>query len=157
MAAQTTIDASALPPWIPEFVRNGAPVLQNAEADAIYAIGHAYYAREQFQRAADLFRLLVLCRANETRGWFSLAACHEAIGDDDRAIALYRIAIAAPIGKDDRLRAHVYLARMMVRLGRKDEARDQVAAIVALREEMDDASLDREMEEVVQKLEEHVS
>jgi tetratricopeptide (TPR) repeat protein len=157
MAAQTTIDLAALPRWIPEFLKGGTPPLQQREADAIYAIGHAYYARDQFGPAADLFRLLVLCRPQESRGWFSLAACHEASGDDDRAISLYEIAIAAPTGREDRLRAHVYLARMMLRLGRRNDAREHVSAILRLRDELDDSSFDREMDDVVTKLEEHVS
>src|SRR5947209_15943221 len=85
-----------LPPIVSSFVRGAAPPLSREEVDGIYSVGVRLYARERYAEASDVFRLLVLYRPREARGWTALAACHEALGDDDRAIALYNLAALAP-------------------------------------------------------------
>lgn len=120
-----TFDAS-LPPSIATYLRDGPPQLTAAEIDAIYGVGAMFYTRERYAEACDLFRLMVLLRPQESRGWLSLAACHEGMGDDERALALYEVAALAPYARPDQLRARLYLARLLVKLERDEEARDRV-------------------------------
>jgi tetratricopeptide (TPR) repeat protein len=107
----------------------GSPPLSDHEVELLYGIGRLHYERDQHATAMDLFRVLVLCRPNDARGWFSLAACHEAVDDDERAIALYEVAAAAPQGDEDRLRARLFLARLLDRVGRSAEARERLADV----------------------------
>ncbi len=109
------------------------PALERREeAEAVYAIGHAYYARDDFRRAADVFRLLVLTRPQEARGWTALGACHDAVDEAEQAEALYEAALLAPLGDADRDRARVFLARLLTAQGRDDEARAHVEALEGL-------------------------
>jgi tetratricopeptide (TPR) repeat protein len=114
---------------IDEFMRGARFFTRDAEIEAVYAIGHAYYVREDYVRAADVFRLLSLCRPEQARGWMALAACHEAANDEDRAEALYEAAVIAPEREADRARARVYLARMLARQRRFSEAREQLERV----------------------------
>lgn len=110
-----------------------APALaRHEEVEAVYAIGHAYYARDDFRRAADVFRLLVLTRPQEARGWTALGACHDAVDEAEHAEALYEAALLAPLGDVDRDRARVFLARLLASQGRHDEARTHVEALEGL-------------------------
>lgn len=105
---------------------------RHEEVEAVYAIGHAYYAREDFRRAADVFRLLVLTRPQEARGWTALGACHDAVDEPEHAEALYEAALLAPLGDVDRDRARVFLARLLASQGRDEEARAHVDALEGL-------------------------
>jgi Flp pilus assembly protein TadD len=110
-----------------------APALErHEEVEAVYAIGHTYYAREDFRRAADVFRLLVLTRPQEARGWTALGACHDAVDEVEQAEALYEAALLAPLGEVDRDRARVFLARLLASQGRLDEAQAHVDALEGL-------------------------
>ncbi len=128
--AQT--DPTALGAILESWLRPTPEVDPNQQAEAVYAIGHAYYAREDFRRAADVFRLLVLTRPQEARGWTALAACHDAVDDVEHAEALYEAALLAPIGEHERDRARVFLARLLASQGRTAEAREHVEAIEGL-------------------------
>lgn len=119
-----TISSPTLPASIALLLRDGAPTLSEAEIETIYGIATMLYRREQYAQAGDLFRLLVLCRPRDARSWLALGASHEAIGDDERAIALYEVGAVAPEGTSDRVRAQVYLARVLVRQRRALEARE---------------------------------
>lgn len=119
----------ALPPLVSAFVRGNAPPLSKEQLDGIYTVGVRLYAREQYREAADVFRLVVLCRPRQACGWIALAACHEAFGEDEHAIVLYQAAALAPASNANRRRARVHLARLFARLGRHAEARDELDAI----------------------------
>src|SRR6185436_7408871 len=85
--------------------------------------GHSFYARDDYSKAMDLFRLLVLAKPEDARGWFSLGAAHEASGDDERAAAMYEAARGAPEGERHRFEATAYLARLLLHRGEVDTAR----------------------------------
>jgi tetratricopeptide (TPR) repeat protein len=114
------------------WLQRSSALARNEEVEAVYAIGHAYYAREDFRRAADVFRLLVLTRPQEARGWTALGACHDAVDETEQAEALYEAALLAPLGDKDRDRARVFLARLLASQGRDDEARTHVEALEGL-------------------------
>lgn len=121
--------SSVLPPIVSAFLRQGAPPLSREEIDGIYTVGVRLYGRERFAEASDVFRLVILCRPRQARGWLALAACHEGLGDDDRAIALYKLATIAPSSNSNRRRARLYLARLYAKLGRHAEARDELESL----------------------------
>ncbi len=125
-----------LSPMLDALVREGMPPLSDQEIDAVYGVGLQFYARERWVEASDLFRLLVLCRPGELRPWLGLAACHEALGDEERALALYRVAVAT--GGVGQHVANAYLARLLSKLGQHDEAREILETLVV--DESDEAA-----------------
>jgi tetratricopeptide (TPR) repeat protein len=127
--------AVALPKTLAAIVRDGPPPLTPQELDGIYAVGADLYGRERWSEAEDVFRLLVLVRPTDARGWIALAACHEARGDDDRAVSLYQVASCAPSRVDARL-AQLYLARLLAKTGRHDEARE-ILELITLEDDDD--------------------
>jgi tetratricopeptide (TPR) repeat protein len=132
MNAHTNVaqsDPTALGALIESWLRDAPLPDRDEQIEAVYAIGHAYYAREDFQRAADVFRLMVLTRPQEARGWTALAACHDAVDEEEQAEALYEAALLAPIGDVDRDRARVFLARLLASQGRISEAREHLDAV----------------------------
>jgi tetratricopeptide (TPR) repeat protein len=120
---------ACLPETLAAIVRDGPPPLTASDLDHIYAVGADLYVRERWSEAQDVFRLLVLVHPSDARGWIALAACHEAQADDERAIALYQLASGASSREDSR-RARLYLARVLAKTGRHDEARQILEAIV---------------------------
>jgi hypothetical protein len=112
-----------LPPILSKFLREDAPPLSREDADGIHAAAVRFYARERWRDACELFRLLVLSRPDQARGWIGLAACHEVMGDDERALVLYQLACLAPAPNRHRKRARLYLARFYMKVGRHDDAR----------------------------------
>lgn len=123
------IDLAELSPQLASLVLAGPPPLTEQEIDAIYGVGLGYYGRERFSEAGDVFRLLVLLRPRQARVWLALAASHEAVCDDERAIALYRVAAATPAPTDVHKVVEAYLARLLAKVGRHDEARELVESI----------------------------
>ena len=117
------------PPIVSSFVRGEAPRLSREEIDGIYSAAVRFYARERWSEAGELFRWLVHARPEQARGWIGLAACHEGMGDDERALALYQLASTAAAPNANRKRARLYLARLLVKLGRHDEARAELDAL----------------------------
>jgi tetratricopeptide (TPR) repeat protein len=99
------------------------PPIDDLQAEALYTAGHTHYEDENYSAAADVFRLLALVRPYAVRSWIALAATHEAVGDDERAVALYGIATAARDAADAEIAAaYVHLARTEHKLGANDEA-----------------------------------
>ena len=132
-------DEMKLPPVVSALLQNGPPPLTGEEVDGLYSVGLTLYAQEHWAEASDVFRLLVLCRPREARGWIALAACHEGLGDDEQAITIYRIASAAPAAVTNRRRACLFLARLLARLGRRAEARDALENVEDADDGLDDA------------------
>lgn len=93
------------------------------DQDAIYAVGRFLYEQGQHVRASEIFRLLALLVPERSRSWTALAACHEALGDIERARALYAIALEVPEHDDHRAVAAVYKARLDIDAGDEDAAR----------------------------------
>src|SRR5258708_35996501 len=95
-SAITEVARDDEPSMLEEFLTTGRLPLDDSWVDAAYAVGHKFYSRDEYGKAIDLFRLLVLARPDDARGWFSLAAAHEASGDEVRAVMLYETARGAP-------------------------------------------------------------
>jgi Flp pilus assembly protein TadD len=134
------IDPSAeLPPIVSKFLSGDAPPLSREDVDGIYSAALRLYGRERWSEAGDVFRFLVLTQPEQARVWIGLAACHEALGDDDYAIALYEVACNATTPNPHRTRARLHLARLLVRLGRHDDARTELDALEAESIEPDEA------------------
>ncbi len=93
------------------------------DQDAIYAVGRFLYEQQQAARAAEVFRLLALVAPERCRSWTALAACHEALGDVDRARDLYRLALEVAEQDDHRATAAVYKARLDLDNDEGDAAR----------------------------------
>jgi tetratricopeptide (TPR) repeat protein len=120
------------------YVAGDVPLLDDIQAEALYAAGHAYYEQSDYARAADVFRLLALARPHSPRSWIALAATHEGVGDTERAMALYGIATQTRDGtRVQRAEAHVHLARAEHLLGADDEARADLARAADLADPSD--------------------
>jgi hypothetical protein len=72
----------------------------------------------------------------------ALAACHEALGDDACAIALYELACITPARSRHRRRARFFLARLYAKLGRHREAREEIEVLDQDPSERDEATDD---------------
>ena len=120
------------------FLTTGRLPLDPSWVEAAYAVGHQFYSRDEHHKAIDLFRLLVLARPDEARGWFSLGAAHEASGDEERAERMYEVARGAPHGERHRREATAYLARLLVNRGEVEMARGLVAELLAVIDEGDE-------------------
>jgi len=109
--------------------------------EAIYATGHWLLSNGRHAEASDVFRVMVLSKADDERGWLALGACHEAIGQRRLAIELYEIAsvAAAPA-----VRCAIARGRALRALGRDDDA---VEAFEAARE-LADAAGDSQLAEL---------
>lgn len=103
-------------------VLSGVPFTAD-DQDAIYAVGRFLYEQSQHVRAAEVFRLLALLAPKRSRSWTALAACHEALGDVDRARTLYALALDVPEHDNHRPVAAVYKARLDIDAGDEDAAR----------------------------------
>jgi Flp pilus assembly protein TadD len=127
------------------------PTIDDHQAEAIYAAGHIYYEQESFARAADVFRLLALARPHEARSWIGLGATHEAVGEWDRAGALYAIAVQARDARlDERATAILYLARAEQVVGNDDDAREHM---VLFRELVQDLEMEPSLIDIASSLE----
>lgn len=62
-----------------------------AELEACYAVGRMCFERDDFKRAADLFRFITLTDPTNQKGWWGLGTCHEAIEDFAVAARIYEI------------------------------------------------------------------
>lgn len=94
----------------------------SADQDAVYAVGRVLYERADHQRAADVFRLLALLAPMRSRSWASLAACHEALGEVERARVLYALALDVSEHDNHRPVAAAYKARLDLEVGDEEAA-----------------------------------
>ena len=145
-------DTLELPPLIASYLATGDAPLEASHVEAVYAVGHAFFVREEHGKAIDLFRLLILCRPQDARSWFALGACHEAIGEHERAITLYEVALSAPQGRQEQLRSLVHLAKLLFAEGRLEDAEEAIEE--ALRRLIDEDDLD--LRELVTAMARHV-
>ncbi len=65
----------------------GAP--STDDAAALYDVAADLYDRDDFRRAADLFRCVALTSPTSAHAWWGLAACHERMDDAPVAATLY--------------------------------------------------------------------
>ncbi len=92
--------------------------------DAIYAAGHFLFTNDRVLEALDLFRTMMLAAPTDERGWLGLGACHEMLGEDDRALDIYRIARRA-ISRHTRI--EIAMARSFKARGEHGDAADAYA------------------------------
>jgi tetratricopeptide (TPR) repeat protein len=112
---------------IERFLSGRIPTLTEEQAEALYFVGYQHYEQDQYDAAADVFRLLALVRPNRARSWLSLGAVHEAVNDFERAAALYSIAATSHEAfRDERALAFLYRARVHAVIGEKRDALDDV-------------------------------
>ena len=106
--------------------------------DGLYATGHWLYTHSRFHDAATVFRALVWCAPTDERGWLSLGACHEAVGQKDIALEIYGAAgaVAQTAGRCELARARIYRARAM-----ETKANEAIERAVEIAEENDDDAL----------------
>jgi tetratricopeptide (TPR) repeat protein len=67
----------------------GLYTLEREAFDALYAVGHTLFQAEDYVRAADVFRFLLLAEPKRTSAWLALGACHEHLDEHDVAASLY--------------------------------------------------------------------
>lgn len=60
------------------------------EIEAIYAIGHGFYAGGSYQDAVDIFKFLCMHRHMDHRFWMGLGAASQLLKDYQTAITAYR-------------------------------------------------------------------
>jgi tetratricopeptide (TPR) repeat protein len=108
------------------------------EIEALYATGHWLHGERRHGDAIRVFHAMLLCAPSDERGWVALGACHEALGNQEVAHAIYQ---AAQRAVPQPLRSAVALARLARELGRDDEAADAYEAAALAAEAADDESL----------------
>ena len=103
----------------------GSPEMA-ASLDALYQIGWELYQRDDFTRAADVFRFLALLQPTRHEAWWALGACHEQLDDDAVAAVLYEIAFRAGEGPAE---LGLLCARARARAGDRSGAADLLASM----------------------------
>lgn len=91
-----------------------------ATMNVLYSVGYRLLDLERHHDAISLFRTMLIVDPGDERGWLALAACHEALDETEKAIAIYRLAESACGGRA--LRCMIARARVQRRLGAVDEA-----------------------------------
>ncbi len=66
-----------------------------ATLESLYGVGHWLVANERHADALDVFRTMLLVDGTDARAWLGLGACHEALGETEKAVALYGLASSA--------------------------------------------------------------
>jgi tetratricopeptide (TPR) repeat protein len=89
--------------------------------DALYATGHWLLSRERIHDAASVFRGMAVLAPDDERAWLALGACHEALKQMQLALDIYG---AAQMLSRPGVRARLARARVLVTMGRDDEAQD---------------------------------
>jgi tetratricopeptide (TPR) repeat protein len=77
-------------------MKNAAAILSDVgptedELEAFYAIGRICYERDDFKRAADIFRFITTADPTNQKAWWGLGSCHAALEDYAVAGGLYEI------------------------------------------------------------------
>jgi Flp pilus assembly protein TadD len=114
------------------------PIEHEQAMHAIYAAGHWLFMSDRVEEAIDLFRTMMLAAPTDVRGWLGLGACHEARGEEEKAIELYRLASAAT---GPRARLEMALARIHRRLGERTEMESAYARAEELVDTCDEGDL----------------
>ena len=58
---------------------------------ALYAIGCELYDRDDWARAADVYRFVAVCEPTFSDAWWALGACHERLDDPETAAQIYDV------------------------------------------------------------------
>lgn len=118
MSAQTSPEQRLV-----QLVLDGADAPFAADdQDSIYAVGRTLYERGDYVNAAHVSRLLALVAPRRSRSWTTLAACHDALGDAERARALYGLALTVDEHDLHRPFAALHKARLDIECGELEVA-----------------------------------
>jgi tetratricopeptide (TPR) repeat protein len=110
---------------------------------ALYATGYWLLSVDSPRAAVDVFRTMIVVAPADERGWLGLGQVHEQLDGPETAVRLYAVACrAAPTSS----RCHVARARLLARLGRKDEALSELDSA----QEIAEALHDQELIEVIE-------
>jgi cytochrome c-type biogenesis protein CcmH/NrfG len=94
--------------------------------EALYGVAHWLVMQERHADALSVFRTMLLLEGTDPRGWLGLGACHEALGETEKAVTLYTLASSAC--GDRAARCSAARARL-VRLGGDDDATREAYAL----------------------------
>ena len=126
VASDEGLDAKSA---LERFLAGESSGLADVDAERLFLVGALNYQHSRFADAAEMFRALVLARPRSVRAWASLAMCHDAVEDFDRAASLYTIALCAPVDEGYRERATIYLSRTLYWLEQYGRAAEQLDAV----------------------------
>jgi tetratricopeptide (TPR) repeat protein len=116
---------------------DGEPELVAYDAQALLDAGNDALARGRADEAATRYEKLVR-EFPESRlvaaALYNLGLAHEARGEHERALALYRRLAADEALERDAVDAHVRMAAVLAALGRWSEARQALVALLARRD-----------------------
>lgn len=107
--------------------------------DALYGVGHWLVAQERHRDALTVFRTMLVLDGADARAWLGLGACHEALGENDKALGLYLLASTACGARA--ARCTTARARLLWRSGEADEAREAYEVARRQAETSQDAEL----------------
>lgn len=99
------------------------------DAKALYAFGYHQYQQARYREAAETFLYLVMYSPVDSKNLMALAACCQAESDFEKAIPLYQLCFVLTPA-DPYL--HFYTAECLLRLGRKQEALQELKSTIAL-------------------------
>jgi Flp pilus assembly protein TadD len=124
---------------IPSSTSPGSPDATRVRAlDALYATGHWLLSRDRVHDAASVFRGMAVLAPDDERPWLALGACHEALKQSQLAIDMYSTGqtLSRPA-----VRSRIARARVLVQLGRDDEAEGVLASAEEAAERFGDDGL----------------
>ena len=102
--------------------------LSAADLEPLYAAGLAQYAQARYAEAAKLFGRLVMLRHGDTRYLNALAACHQMLGQHERAVHYWGVSQLLDL-KDPAPTFHT--AHSLLALGLTDDALDALDSVLA--------------------------
>lgn len=114
-----------------------APQPSPGALEALYATGHWLYSRDRFAHAQSVFRAMLHIAPEDERGWLGLAACHEALDQEDIALEIYLGAAASAVAP----RCELARARILRRRGLEVEAHRAVEQAARIAEHQRDDEL----------------
>jgi hypothetical protein len=107
--------------------------------DTLYATGHWLVSQDRHRDAISVFRTMLLFAARDERGWLGLVTCHDALGENDKALSLSRI--AASVCDGGAIRCTIARSRIHRTQGDEDAATDARREAERLAEALGDDDL----------------
>jgi type III secretion system low calcium response chaperone LcrH/SycD len=105
------------------------------QLEALYTLGFELYSTGNFEKAADLFRLLCLYEPQRTRNWIALGGANQNRKDYNAAIAAFLMAsLQQPLSPEPRL----YAAHSFIDIMNLPAALDSVQKALQLCENRED-------------------
>ena len=101
------------------------------ELEAVYALGHGFYASGQFSDALDFFRFLCIHRHTDARFWFGYGAASQMLGQTENAVHAY--GLTALLDSEDP-QVPLRAAECFVKLDQGPAARNALEAVLTLSE-----------------------